>query len=455
MSEKEFNAEVANLNCKVEMQAITQELENRLEAANQGYQKYNLDDQGNFICSQITSPDISSAFDLEDEMETISSSGDAQLNEFVTWLDKSVTQEVEEQAVYALVRFSNEIVTLKQSLNSLLPTINRGILITHPTADGLQDDGSLQVAAEFVQQNPGFKLVIYPYPVFYENHPIYNQPEKIKRENYLDAYTNYALEALKELAVKNGDHDPWVFRADADQIYDADLLAQQLEQILKVPSNHFKVNYFVKLDLHYEPESNELYYLRTKLKSSNFLVKAKYIRVGMVIENKEQATLAKEVYFFEDQEHDKFTFKQSLKGLGNLFKFRFMKQDTKNTFKAGLNHHYHGSMSDAQRYALHTMREIPANYTGFLHAVHFKYLKYVHNGNCAKLPCGLSYTDFLNSASFAELSRKAPELKQSLLFNSPELLLSYCRHMDFRKAHEFKALRDFYAQLRLNAKAQE
>ncbi|RIY31529.1 hypothetical protein CJP74_07140 [Psittacicella melopsittaci] len=439
MSEKEVLT-----HCQVEKEQIDQELAIRLEAANKDYLTYNFDAQGNPILTELSSPEIS--LDLECQ-EIYADEQDPDLNEFVSWLDATVTsKELDQQAVYALIRFSNEVVTLKQSLNSLLPAVTKGVLITHPTADGLQDDGSLQVAAEFVQQNPGFSLVIYPHPVYHENHPIYQEQEKIKRENYLDTFTNFGIEALKSLAEKNGDTDPWVFKADADQIYDASLLSEQFEQILAVPSNHIKVNYFVKLDLHYAPETDTLYYLRTKIRSTNFLVKAKYLHTGMVIEEDK----AKEVYFFEDQQTDKFTFKQSLKGLGNFFKYRFMHKDKRNSFKEGVNNHgKYASLSEAQRYALHTMREIPANYTGFLNSIHFKYLKHVHSGNCIALPAGMVYQDFLASQGYRDLLAKYPALAQSNILTSPDVILSCCHNMNFRKAHEFKALRDFYAQLRL------
>ncbi|RIY32047.1 hypothetical protein CKF54_05515 [Psittacicella hinzii] len=442
MSDKEINPISAN--CQNELQDLEQELANRLEAADQAYQFFNFDQCGNRVVSNFSSPEL--ALEPEEDTPLVDSS----LSNLVDWLEETGDQDFAEQEVYALIRFNNEVLTLKQSLNSLLPSISKGVLITHPTADGLQDDGSLQVAAEFVAQNPGFELVIYPYPVYHGNHPIYSQLDKVNRENYLDAFTNFGLEALMNLARKNGDLDPWLFKADADQIYDATLLSKQLQTIIANPANHFKVNYFVKLDLHYTPESDTVYYLRSKLQSSNFLVKAKYVRVGMVIEENR----AKEVYFFESPETSKVSFKQSLKALGHFIKYPFIKRDTKNTFKASIAS-YSRSTSSAQRYAQHSMREIPANFTGMLNAIHFKYLKHVHTGNCSELPVGLEYQKFLTSKVYQELVNKCPDLAESELFNSTDLLLSYCQNMDFRRAHAFKVLRDFYAQLRLEAKDKE
>lgn len=451
----EMNVSCDLTSCNIENE-LQQVLAQRLKAANLAYTRYNLNEQGEVVTActvrRISRLDTALASEpLENQID---------LEEVVSWLETNdcpADQDLAAAPVYALIRFSNEVITLQQSLNSLLPTINKGVLLTHPSADGLQDDGSLQVALEFVRNNPGFKLLMYPHPVFHANHPVYAQPEEIKRENYLDAYTSYGIQAIRDQAAADGYQDPWIFKVDGDQIYDSELLAKQLKSILTNPEHHDQVHYFAKIDVHYEPEQDKLYFLRVQHKGSNFLAKARYVKVGMVVErNSGDHVRAFETYLFENQSDISPTLKQSMKALRNFFGFRFLNEDTKAKFSAdSATSSSLAQASAAQRYAHHAMCEVPVNPTKFVNGLHFKHLKHIHTGSWTQLPKGQEYAAFLQSTDYKNLKRKFAGLEESALFNNLELLEDYCHSMNFERAYAFKVLRDYYAQLRLKARVQD
>ncbi|MFC6277165.1 hypothetical protein [Psittacicella hinzii] len=129
---------------------------------------------------------------------------------------------------YAYIRFSNEAITLKSCLESIVPYIKKGIICYNEPLPGISDDGSLAIAQEFVAKNPGYKLVRYPFPVIFHNMPRYYDIIFSGATNklwLLYAYSEYAMLYLKRIAQKNGDYDKaWVFKIDADHIYSAKLL---------------------------------------------------------------------------------------------------------------------------------------------------------------------------------------------------------------------------------------
>lgn len=132
---------------------------------------------------------------------------------------------------YAYVRFSNEAITLKACLESLVDFVDRGILCYHQPLPGIAEDGSIAIAQEFVRQNPGFRLVQYPLPVIYHDHPFLAANlfrGDIDRYWLMDCYSNYALYHLEELARENGDYDnAWCLKIDADHIYSAKVFNYQ------------------------------------------------------------------------------------------------------------------------------------------------------------------------------------------------------------------------------------
>ncbi|BEK14510.1 hypothetical protein B10973_11540 [Campylobacter lari] len=79
---------------------------------------------------------------------------------------------------WAFIRVKNEAITLRASLESILPAIQRGVI-------GYNDctDGSEEIILEFCKQYPSFIPVKYPYEVQIQN------PKS--EENKLYSYYNY------------------------------------------------------------------------------------------------------------------------------------------------------------------------------------------------------------------------------------------------------------------------
>lgn len=370
--------------------------------------------------------------------------------------------------VYALVRFYNEVITLRQSLNSLLPTITKGILITHKCPYGLEDDGSLALALDFCNKNPGFKLVVYPFPVYNANHEKYTNVQSIPRESFLDAYTTYGVQCVKELAKENGDLDPWVFKADADNLYDAVCLDKQLVAISQEEDFENQAYYFVKLNVHYDPCHQELQYLGTQVKQSSFLVKAKYLQVGMKITPAEvqqpptgHAITAQEVYFHQDPEIKKLTFNQTCSAIKKYLDFKFFakgiaqKYNNISTYSDNFTHSHHASQTlaqlheqdNAQKYALQEVRSIKVVNTNYINALHFKYVKFVAERNCRMIPQGSNYQQFLSSPEFVALSQRYPCLTISEFFTNVDAIMRHCQNFNFCCATEHVRAVENYQEL--------
>lgn len=104
---------------------------------------------------------------------------------------------------WAFIRVRNEIKTLKSSLYSILPAIQRGII-------GYNDcnDGSEEVILTFCEKFPSFIAVKYPHSV-----NIYN-PQNENEKFY--AYCNYILSIIPK--------KQWLIKIDTDHIYLPDKL---------------------------------------------------------------------------------------------------------------------------------------------------------------------------------------------------------------------------------------
>lgn len=85
---------------------------------------------------------------------------------------------------WAFIRVKNEATTLRVSLESMLPAIQRGVI-------GYNDctDGSEEIILEFCKQYPSFIPVKYPHEVQIEN------PQS--EENKLHSYYNYVARYRK------------------------------------------------------------------------------------------------------------------------------------------------------------------------------------------------------------------------------------------------------------------
>lgn len=104
---------------------------------------------------------------------------------------------------WAFIRVKNEARTLKASLRSILPAIQRGIIAYNDCTDGSED-----IILEFCAQNPNFIPRKYPFEIQLEN------PKT--PQNMLHNYYNFALEQIPK--------NQWFIKIDCDHIYDAKML---------------------------------------------------------------------------------------------------------------------------------------------------------------------------------------------------------------------------------------
>nr|WP_258555315.1 beta-1,4-N-acetylgalactosaminyltransferase [Helicobacter mustelae] len=106
---------------------------------------------------------------------------------------------------WAFIRVKNEEATLKASLESILPAIQRGVI-------GYNDctDSSEEIILDFCNQNPSFKACKYPHEVMLEN------PRK--QENMLHNYYRFVLSFIPK--------EEWMIKIDVDHIYNPAMLFQ-------------------------------------------------------------------------------------------------------------------------------------------------------------------------------------------------------------------------------------
>ncbi|MBZ8001014.1 hypothetical protein AVCANL277_09170, partial [Campylobacter canadensis] len=101
---------------------------------------------------------------------------------------------------WAYIRVKNEDITLRASLESILPAIQRGIIAYNDC-----DDKSEEIILEFCKQYPSFIPKKYPYNVQIQN------PKN--EENKLYSYYNWAASFIPK--------GQWLVKIDVDHIYDA------------------------------------------------------------------------------------------------------------------------------------------------------------------------------------------------------------------------------------------
>ncbi|EPU1614675.1 hypothetical protein ACVUUU_001672 [Campylobacter coli] len=125
---------------------------------------------------------------------------------------------------WAFIRVKNEAITLRASLESILPAIQRGII-------GYNDcnDGSEEIILEFCKQYPSFIPKKYPY-----NIQRYN-PQK--EENKLYFYYNWVLKFIPK--------GEWLVKIDADHIYDA----EKLYKSFYIPKSNNDVVTYPRFDI--------------------------------------------------------------------------------------------------------------------------------------------------------------------------------------------------------------
>lgn len=133
---------------------------------------------------------------------------------------------------WAFIRVKNEAITLRASLESILPAIQRGVI-------GYNDctDGSEEIILEFCKQYPSFIPVKYPYEVQIEN----PQSEKNKLYNYY----NYIASFIPK--------NEWLIKIDVDHIYDA----KKLYKSFYIPQKDNDIVSIARLNI--AVENNKVY----------------------------------------------------------------------------------------------------------------------------------------------------------------------------------------------------
>lgn len=138
-------------------------------------------------------------------------------------LDKNSKNTKSPLNPWAFIRVKNEISTLKSSLESILPAIQRGIIAYNDC-----DDGSEEFILEFCKKYPTFIPKKYPFSIQIQN------PKKEKNKLYY--YYNWVLSFIPK--------GEWFIKIDVDQIYDA----QKLYKSFYIPKNENDVVSIARMD---------------------------------------------------------------------------------------------------------------------------------------------------------------------------------------------------------------
>ncbi|PZT48811.1 hypothetical protein B6S12_01820 [Helicobacter valdiviensis] len=127
-------------------------------------------------------------------------------------LDQKASNPKSKLNPWAFIRVKNEAKTLKFSLESMLPAIQRGVI-------GYNDctDGSEEIILDFCKKFPSFIPIKYPHEVQMIN------PQK--EENKLYKYYEYVANHIPK--------GEWFIKLDVDHIYDAKKLYKQFYLPLK------------------------------------------------------------------------------------------------------------------------------------------------------------------------------------------------------------------------------
>ncbi|WP_104697712.1 MULTISPECIES: glycosyltransferase [unclassified Helicobacter] len=130
---------------------------------------------------------------------------------------------------WAFIRVYNEEKTLKQSLDSIIPAISRGIIVYSGCTDR-----SKSIIEDFCEKNTGFICAFYPHEVASVN----CTKEERQSKKSLSDYYNFALSFIPQ-----GD---WLIKIDADQIYDA----EKLKKSFYLVKDDDEVVFYFRINLH-------------------------------------------------------------------------------------------------------------------------------------------------------------------------------------------------------------
>lgn len=182
--------------------------------------------------------------------------------------------------IIAYVRFGAEELTFKQCLESLLPTIRKGVLVYHRLPAEASEltrashARSVEIARAFVAQHSGFKLIEYPHVVYGADNPLYYKHQRIvdrikqgliatqeeleqliPAESCLDSFYRFTWERACELATAAF---PYIMKVDADHVYHAPTIASQLEFLRNAPSL-VGILYLPKFNVFYSRTRDQLF----------------------------------------------------------------------------------------------------------------------------------------------------------------------------------------------------
>ncbi|MFC6276739.1 hypothetical protein [Psittacicella hinzii] len=136
---------------------------------------------------------------------------------------------------YALIPVYQEAVTLSASLETIKQAFTQGVLVYAPPPVGVQADQSLEIATAFVEENPGFKLAIYPSPIVPQHNPWlaeYMYEGGFSVYWLYHNFFNFGFVQLQEL-IKLAGHEEaaWIAVLDPQTIYDSKGLDSFIAQL--------------------------------------------------------------------------------------------------------------------------------------------------------------------------------------------------------------------------------
>jgi beta-1,4-N-acetylgalactosaminyltransferase len=137
---------------------------------------------------------------------------------------------------YAFIRVCNEKPTLKCSLNSILPALQKGVIAYNDCTDG-----SEEIILDFCKNNPGFFSAKYDFFNVYDNET---------RGSKLARYSEWTLSLLPK--------NKWLVILDADEIYDA----EKLKSAFALPKTTRDIIWLPRIQLHYD--NNRLFILQNR-----------------------------------------------------------------------------------------------------------------------------------------------------------------------------------------------
>lgn len=130
---------------------------------------------------------------------------------------------------WAFIRVCNERETLKQSLESIIGAISRGIIVYNECTDG-----SEEIIKDFCSKHQGFREMPYPYKVS----PCRCTRAEFVTKKTLADYYNFALSFIPQ--------GEWLVKIDTDQIYDC----QKLKESFSLATSTQDIVFYFRLNLH-------------------------------------------------------------------------------------------------------------------------------------------------------------------------------------------------------------